>query len=84
MDSRWGDGSQQVWGEGGGEGRGEGSFKQPTNQLTHQPPQDSQEFLHSLLESLQSETNRVRGKAAYKELDGKGERKRIAQWTEHR
>ena len=35
--------------------------------------QDSQEFLHSLLESLQSETNRIRGKPLYKELDGKGE-----------
>ncbi len=34
--------------------------------------QDSQEFLHSLLEALQSETNRVSGKPVYKELTGKG------------
>lgn len=34
--------------------------------------QDSQEFLHSLLEALQKETNRVSHKPAYKELAGKG------------
>ncbi|KAK3250819.1 hypothetical protein CYMTET_39816 [Cymbomonas tetramitiformis] len=33
---------------------------------------DSQEFLHSLLDALQTECNRVKGKAKYKELKGKG------------
>lgn len=34
--------------------------------------QDSQEFLHSVLESLQVELNRVTSKPAYKQLEGKG------------
>ncbi|GAX74474.1 hypothetical protein CEUSTIGMA_g1923.t1 [Chlamydomonas eustigma] len=34
--------------------------------------QDSQEFLHSLLEALQKETNRITTKPVYKELDGRG------------
>eukprot|EP00798_Chlamydomonas_sp_ICE-L_P019858 gene19858-26553_t len=34
--------------------------------------QDSQEFLHSLLGALQTETNRVVGKPKYRELDLKG------------
>ncbi len=34
--------------------------------------QDAQEFLHALLEALQSECNQVVGKPAYKELSGKG------------
>jgi ubiquitin C-terminal hydrolase len=34
---------------------------------------DSQEFLHCVLEGLQSELNRVKAKPKYKELEGKGE-----------
>ncbi|KAF8071039.1 Usp2 [Scenedesmus sp. PABB004] len=34
--------------------------------------QDGQEFLHSLLERLQSEANRVRGKPVFRALSGKG------------
>lgn len=32
----------------------------------------TQEFLHSLLEALQNECNRVVGKPVYRQLEGKG------------
>jgi hypothetical protein len=40
---------------------------------------DSQEFLHSLLDALQTECNRVKGKPAYKELKGTGSEREQAE-----
>ena len=45
--------------------------------------QDSQEFLHSLLEALQTESNRVTAKPAYRELEGKGSVRQQAAEAEH-
>jgi hypothetical protein len=44
--------------------------------------QDSQEFLHSLLEALQSESNRITAKPVYKELPGKGSEEQQAEEAE--
>jgi ubiquitin C-terminal hydrolase len=44
--------------------------------------QDSQEFLHSLLEALQSESNRNTSKPVYKELLGKGTEEQQAEEAE--